>query len=77
MSQEDAAKQAALLGIQYDVIPIEPMYEATVAQLGHDIPLVREDDVTEENIQARCRGLLLMSISEQDRANASDDRQQE
>jgi NAD+ synthase (glutamine-hydrolysing) len=62
MSQEDAAKQAALLGIRYDVITIEPIYEATVAQLE---PLFegREADVTEENIQARCRGLLLMSIS--------------
>ncbi len=62
MSQEDAAKQAATLGIRYDVIPIEPMYEATVQQLQ---PIFgdREPDVTEENIQARCRGLLLMAIS--------------
>ncbi|MDG2376256.1 MAG: NAD+ synthase [Woeseiaceae bacterium] len=62
MSQEDAASQAALLGIRYDVIPIEPMYEATVAQLSK-IFAGRDEDVTEENIQARCRGLLLMSIS--------------
>ena len=62
MSQEDAAKQAALLGIRYDVIPIAPMYEATVRQLAA-IFEGREQDVTEENIQARCRGLLLMSIS--------------
>ena len=62
MSQEDAAKQAALLGIRYDVIPIAPMYDATVRQL-RDIFEGREEDVTEENIQARCRGLLLMSIS--------------
>ena len=62
MSQEDAAKQAATLGIGYDVIPIEPMYEATIAQLE---PVLgdREPDATEENIQARCRGLLLMAIS--------------
>ena len=62
MSQEDAAKQAAALGIRYDVIPIEPMYEATVAQLQ---PVLgdREPDATEENIQARCRGILLMAIS--------------
>jgi NAD+ synthase (glutamine-hydrolysing) len=62
MSQEDAARQASLLGIRYDVIPIEPMYEATVRQL-RDIFEGRDEDVTEENIQARCRGLLLMSIS--------------
>ncbi len=62
MSQEDAARQAAVLGIGYDVIPIEPMYEATIAQLD---PVLgeREPDATEENIQARCRGLLLMAIS--------------
>ena len=62
MSQEDAAKQASLLGIRYDVIPIEPMFEATVRQLA-TIFEGRDEDVTEENIQARCRGLLLMSIS--------------
>ena len=62
MSQEDAAKQAAALGIRYDVVSIAPMYDATVGQLQ---PLFegREEDVTEENIQARCRGLLLMAIS--------------
>jgi NAD+ synthase (glutamine-hydrolysing) len=62
MSQEDAAKQAHMLGARYDVIPIAPIYDATVAQLA---PLFagRDEDVTEENIQARCRGLLLMAIS--------------
>ncbi|MGB5510447.1 MAG: NAD+ synthase [Woeseiaceae bacterium] len=62
MSQEDAAKQAATMGVGYDVIPIEPMYQATINQLR---PVLgdREPDVTEENIQARCRGLLLMAIS--------------
>ncbi len=34
MSQEDAAAEAAGLGVRYDVIPIEPMYEATVKQLA-------------------------------------------
>jgi len=62
MSQEDAAEQAEILGVRYDIIPIEPIYEATVRQLA-DIFSGREPDVTEENIQARCRGLLLMSIS--------------
>jgi NAD+ synthase (glutamine-hydrolysing) len=62
MSQEDAAKQAAALGVRYDIIPIEPIYEATVGQLAA-IFEGREEDVTEENIQARSRGLLLMAIS--------------
>ena len=62
MSQEDSAKQAELFGIRYDVIPIEPMYEATMRQLK---PVLgdTEPDATEENIQSRCRGLLLMAIS--------------
>ena len=62
ISQEDSAKQAAILGIRYDVIPIEPMYEATIGQL-QPVLGVTEPDATEENIQARCRGLLLMAIS--------------
>ncbi|MDH3435276.1 MAG: NAD+ synthase, partial [Gammaproteobacteria bacterium] len=62
MSQEDAATQASALGVNYDVISIAPIYDATVRQLE---PLFegREKDVTEENIQARCRGILLMAIS--------------
>jgi len=62
MSQEDSAKQARIFDIEYDVIPIEPMYEATINQL-EPVLGVTEPDETEENIQARCRGLLLMAIS--------------
>lgn len=62
MSQEDAAKQAAALGVRYDVISIAQMYDITTAQLA-PIFAGREADTTEENIQARCRGLLLMAIS--------------
>ena len=62
MSQEDSARQAAIFGIQYDVIPIAPMYEATIRQLA---PILGETtpDATEENIQSRCRGMLLMALS--------------
>ncbi len=62
MSQEDAALEAATLGVRYDVVPIEPMYEATLKQL-ETVFAGLDEDVTEENIQARCRGLLLMAIS--------------
>ncbi|MBT8077172.1 MAG: NAD+ synthase [Gammaproteobacteria bacterium] len=62
MSQEDAAREAAAFGIQYDVIPIEPIYAAITHALA-DVFAGREEDVTEENIQARCRGLLLMAVS--------------
>jgi len=62
MSQEDAAKQAATLGAQYDVLSIAPLVEAATTSLK---PIFgnRAEDVTEENIQARCRGLLLMAVS--------------
>ena len=62
MSQEDAAKQTQIQNVRYDVIPIEPIYEATLQQLE---PIFEDHgfDVTEENIQARVRGLLLMAIS--------------
>ena len=62
MSQEDAAKQAKIQDVRYDVIPIEPIYEVILKQLE---PMFegRSVDVTEENIQARIRGLLLMALS--------------
>ena len=62
MSQEDAAVEASGLGARYDVIPIEPMVEATTRQLAGVFEGMAEDS-TEENIQARCRGMLLMAIS--------------
>src|SRR5690606_4447062 len=62
MSIEDAAAQARLLGVKYDVIPIEGMFEAALTALK-DVFAGREPDATEENIQSRCRGLLLMAIS--------------
>ena len=62
MSLEDARAEAETLGVRYEVIPIEPLYRATEAQLK---PLFAgmAADTTEENIQARCRGMLLMAIS--------------
>ena len=62
MSREDAEKQAKTLGVQYDVVPIGPIYDAVVSQLGTVLDNL-VGDVTEENIQARCRGILLMAIS--------------
>ncbi len=62
MSQEDAAAQARMLGVTYDVLPIAPIYDAIVGQLA-TIFEARPVDVTEENIQARCRCILLMAIS--------------
>ena len=62
MSLEDAAEQARTLGVRYSVLPIEAMFESTLATLRSEFA-GREPDATEENIQSRCRMLLLMGIS--------------
>jgi NAD+ synthase (glutamine-hydrolysing) len=62
MSLEDAAAQAKAMGVTYHSISIEPMFEAFVAQLKDEFQ-GRARDVTEENIQARIRGTLLMAVS--------------
>ena len=62
MSLDDAEEQARMLGVRYDVISIEGMFAAALDSL-REVFAGREPDTTEENIQARCRGLLLMAIS--------------
>ncbi len=62
MSEKDAQAMARALGVRYSVIAIEGMYQATLAALEREFR-GREPDATEENIQARCRGMLLMAIS--------------
>jgi NAD+ synthase (glutamine-hydrolysing) len=62
MSRDDAAAQAARMGVAYSIIPIEGMFEATLAALAEQFS-GRKPDTTEENIQARIRGVLLMAIS--------------
>jgi NAD+ synthase (glutamine-hydrolysing) len=62
ISLEDAAAQAKALGVVYRSISIEPMFEAFTAQLKDEFK-GRARDVTEENIQARIRGTLLMAVS--------------
>ena len=62
ISKQDAHAQAQALAIQYHVISIEPMYDAFIQQLA-PVFADRAPDTTEENIQARCRGLILMAYS--------------
>jgi NAD+ synthase (glutamine-hydrolysing) len=62
MSREDASAQAAALQITLSVISIENLFDATLHALEQEFA-GRAPDATEENIQARCRGLLLMAIS--------------
>ena len=61
-SLDDAAECARLLGIRIDTVPITPAMDAAntaLAPLFAGLP----DDITEENIQSRARGLLLMAMS--------------
>ncbi|MBB4285827.1 NAD+ synthase [Roseospira goensis] len=61
-SLEDAEGVARLLGVRYDTVPIGPVmgaFEQTLGGLFADRPA----DVTEENIQARIRGTILMALS--------------
>lgn len=62
ISLEDAAAQAQTLGVKYSLISIEPMFEAFLAALKEEFRRAKPDS-TEENIQARIRGVLLMAIS--------------
>jgi NAD+ synthase (glutamine-hydrolysing) len=62
MSREDATSQARMLGVSLSSISIEDMYEVTLGVLKDEF-VGRKPDATEENIQARCRGVLLMGIS--------------
>ena len=62
MSEKDAATMARGLGVRYSVISIEGMFQATLAALQREFQ-GRAPDSTEENIQARCRGIVLMAIS--------------
>jgi len=62
MSIEDARKQAQRLGVNFQVIEIEPLFNAFLKSLEAEFAGC-EADTTEENLQARCRGVLLMAIS--------------
>ncbi len=62
MSLEDAELQSSILNIQYDILPIETLYDASM-ELLKPIFDGKNVDTTEENIQSRARGILLMAIS--------------
>jgi len=61
-SLNDAENLAKNLGIQYDVIPIQPMFISAKEQLK-TVFAGRSEDTAEENIQARLRGVILMAMS--------------
>jgi NAD+ synthase (glutamine-hydrolysing) len=61
-SIEDARSLAKNLGIRFELLSINPVYDA-YRQVLHDVFAGLPLDVTEENIQARARGAVLMALS--------------
>ncbi len=62
ISVDDSREMVRRLGVKYDEIAIWPMYEAFTAALAPSFAGLAED-TTEENLQARIRGMLLMALS--------------
>ena len=62
MSNDDARLEAEALGIRYSSLSIEPAFEAFSATLAASFE-GRAADLTEENMQSRCRGVMLMALS--------------
>lgn len=62
MSIEDAEAEARALGVDFRVIPIAGMYDSFMAALENEFTGLAPD-LTEQNLQARCRGVVLMAIS--------------
>jgi NAD+ synthase (glutamine-hydrolysing) len=62
MSCEDAKEQARIMDVRYSEIPILPVFDGFKTALAGEFRGLKED-VTEENLQARIRGTLLMALS--------------
>lgn len=61
-SKDDARDLAKHLGIRYETIAIQPVFETLKSQM-RAVFAGRPEDITEENMQSRIRGLMLMSLS--------------
>ncbi len=62
LSLDEAARQAETMGISYSLLPITAMQDAFKTTLADEFTGLK-NDTTEENLQARIRGVLLMAIS--------------
>ncbi|AHG19065.1 NAD synthetase [Chania multitudinisentens RB-25] len=62
ISIADAKEEAEILGVEFDIVSIEPMFDAFMSQLS-PMFVGTARDTTEENLQARCRGVVLMALS--------------
>jgi NAD+ synthase (glutamine-hydrolysing) len=69
ISLDDAMAEAEALGVECHTIAIEPAFQSFLAMLQEEFTEFSGQpwDTTEENIQARCRGILLMAISNKKR----------
>ena len=62
MSVDDAVEMAKLVNVDYSLIPIKSLFEGFKAALSEEFK-GKAEDTTEENLQARIRGMLLMALS--------------
>ncbi|MDH5357165.1 MAG: NAD+ synthase [Gammaproteobacteria bacterium] len=62
ISLDDAQEMATRVGVEHDVIEIDGLFEQFLESLS-ELFSGKPVDTTEENIQARCRGIILMAIS--------------
>jgi NAD+ synthase/NAD+ synthase (glutamine-hydrolysing) len=62
ISLEDSRRMAETLGVRYDEIPIEPAMRTFAGMLAKEFAGLPAD-TTEENLQARIRGMILMALS--------------
>lgn len=62
ISLDDSREMVKTLGVRYDEFPIEPMFQSYLTALDSTFA-GRAVDATEENLQARIRGTLLMALS--------------
>ncbi|MEO1957641.1 MAG: NAD+ synthase [Methylophilaceae bacterium] len=62
MSVDDAVEMAELVNVDYSLIPIKSLFEQFKEALSEEFK-VETEDITEENLQARIRGMLLMALS--------------
>ncbi len=62
MSVDDAQAQAQRLGVHYSCVPIAPIYDSLVTQLS-PLLTVADSPITDQNLQARSRGVVIMALS--------------
>ncbi|WP_367680422.1 NAD+ synthase [Candidatus Fukatsuia anoeciicola] len=62
LSIKYAQQQAKIQGIKFNILSIEPIFNTFMAQLA-PLFINKQVDITEENLQARCRSVLLMALS--------------